>query len=332
MSISISNNKDDDETNTNNKDTDKNNDIINNAGNGEDNSDSSEYNDGSPVLKPLTKDELYFFDKELVPKGETAIIPMDVSLSSYGSGYINNSTGYTPDTAKLLAKQLKDTVDIEYLVSSNSPIVLILHTHATEAYSEDGDISYYDDGGEYARSKNTNENVVAVGRVLAEELNKQGIYTLHSETLHDAEQYKDSYARSEETIRAYLEKYPTIRFVIDLHRDAIVKSDGSIVRPVTLSEGEAAAQVMCVVGSDWGGDKCDGWENNLSLALKLREELNSVTENLCRPTYLRSSTYNQELAPYSLLLEIGSSGNSIEEAKKSAVLVAKALTKLIKEI
>ena len=281
---------------------------------------------------PLTKDKLYSFDYTLVPKGDTAIVPMDLSLSSYGAQYINNSTGYDPDTVKLLAADLKDTVDLEYLSSSGNPIVLILHTHATEGYSLDGAISYYDDGGEYARSSDINNNVVAVGKVLADELNKRGISTLHSTVLHDEKQYKDSYARSEETIRHYLEKYPTIRLVIDLHRDAIVRSGGELVRPVAIADGEAAAQIMCVVGSDFGGQACENWERNLSLALKLREALNSKNEGICRPPYLRSSTYNQELTPYSLLLEMGASGNSLEEAKRSAVLVSEALTKIIKQL
>lgn len=292
---------------------------------------SSDSNNENNTLPPSAKEDLYFFDRNLVPKGETAIIPMDLSLSSYGGEYINNSTGYSPDTAKLLAADLKDTVNIEYLASSGSPIVLIVHTHATEGYSEDGAISYLDSGGEYARSDDINNNVVAVGKVLADELNKVGISTIHSTVLHDAVQYKDSYARSEETIRQYLEKYPSIRLVIDLHRDAIVRSNGDIVRPVASSNGEAAAQIMCVVGSDWGGQKCPNWEGNLSLALKLREALNSKTEGICRPPYLKSSTYNQELAPYSLLLEMGASGNSLEEAKRSAKLVADALFDLINE-
>jgi stage II sporulation protein P len=283
-------------------------------------------------LPPSTKEELYFFDRDLVPKGETAIIPMDLSLSSYGSDYINNSTGYSPDTAKLLAADLKDNINIEYLASSGSPVVLIVHTHATEGYSKDGAISYLDTGGEYARSDDIKNNVVAVGKVLADELNKAGISTIHSTVLHDAVQYKDSYARSEETIRQYLEKYPSIRLVIDLHRDAIVRSNGDLVRPVAFSDGEAAAQVMCVVGSDWGGQKCSNWQGNLALALKLRETLNSKTEGICRPPYLKSSTYNQELSPYSLLLEMGASGNSLAEAKRSAKLVADALSGLIKEL
>lgn len=165
---------------------------------------------------------------------------------------------------------------------------------------------------------------------MAEKLTQNGIPTLHCTVMHDQLQYKNSYSRAEETIKQYLEKYPSIKLVIDLHRDAIIKSSGELVRPVTLVDSKPTAQVMCVVGSDWGGDECPSWENNLSLALKLRDSLNSKYGNLCRPTYLRSSTYNQEIAPYSLLLEVGACGNSLEEAQRAAELVATELIPLIK--
>ncbi len=279
---------------------------------------------------PPQKDNIYDFDYSAVPEGETAIIPMDLSLSSNGSAYIYNSTGYTPDLKALLAADFTTANKPSYISNTNSPLVLIVHTHGTESYSKDGAISYLDNGSEIARSENTSENVVAVGAVMAEILNKNGIPTLHCTIMHDRIQYKDSYARAEETIKQYLAKYPSIKLVIDLHRDAVIKSTGELVRPVTEVNAEATAQVMCVVGSDWGGDACPAWQNNLSLALKLRDSLNAKYVNLCRPTYLRASTYNQELAPYSLLLELGASGNSLAEAKRAAALVAQELLPLIK--
>ena len=176
------------------------------------------------------------------------------------------------------------------------------------------------------------ENVVAVGKIISEILNRNGIPTAHCTVMHDSIQYKDSYARAEETIKRYLEEFPSIKLVIDVHRDSIVRSDGDIVRPVTEIDGEAMAQVMCVVGSDWVGDTYDHWENNLSLALKLRELLNQEKSNLCRPVFLKGNTYNQEIAPYSLLLEVGSSGNSLTEACRSAEIIAEKLCILIKTL
>jgi len=275
---------------------------------------------------------LYDFDYSKVPDGETPIVPMDLSLSSNGSTYIHNSTGYSPDTKYLLASDFKRDDNTMYISNLTSPLVLIVHTHGTESYSPDGAISYLDNGSEIARSENTSENVVAVGAVMAEILEKNGIPTIHCTIMHDQIQYKDSYARAEATIKQYLKKYPSIKLVIDIHRDSVVKSSGELVRPVTSINSLPTAQVMCVVGSDWGGQSCPSWQNNLSLALKLRDALNKKYHNLCRPTYLRPSTYNQELAPYSLLLEIGASGNSIEEAKRAVALVSEELVPLIKKL
>jgi len=173
---------------------------------------------------------------------------------------------------------------------------------------------------------------VAIGKTVAEILNSKGIPTAHCTVMHDALQYKDSYARAEETIRKYLEEYPSIKLVIDIHRDSIVRSNGELIRPVAEYKGEAAAQLMCVVGSDWGGQECANWENNLSLALKLREKLNQECDNICRPTNLKPSTYNQEISKFSLLIEVGSSGNSLSEAQRSAALLGEKLCELMKEI
>ena len=268
----------------------------------------------------VDRDSLYEFDYTRVPAGETPIIPMDLSLSSYGAEYIHNSTGLDPNLHKLLEAELGYS-SLEYL-STTAPTVLIIHTHGTEAYSENGAISYKDDGGELARSENTDKNVVSVGKRLSEALRERGIYSVHCEIMHDYDGYRDAYARAEETIKNYLERYPTIMLVIDLHRDSIVRSDGELVRPVTVVDGNAAAQVMCVVGSSWGGEDNPRWEANLALALQFREYLNDKYENLCRPAYLKPSTYNQEIAPYSMLLEIGSAGNSIEEAYASCDAIA----------
>ena len=276
----------------------------------------------------MTLDKLYSFDYSKVPDGEIPIIPMDLSLSSYGSAYIHNSTGLAPDVNALLSAKLSYGNSFEYL-SASSPTVLIIHTHGTEAYSEDGLISYKDNGKEIARSSDPDKGVVAVGRELNKALRKRGILSVHCEIMHDESGYRDAYSRAEGTIKEYLERYPTIRLVIDLHRDSIVTSEGELVRPVTLVDEKEAAQIMCVVGSDWGGDDNDRWEANLALALQFRENINGKYDNVCRPVYLKSSTYNQELAPYSLLLEVGACGNSLEEALAVCDIMADAIQELL---
>ena len=119
------------------------------------------------------------------------------------------------------------------------------------------------------------------------------------------------------------------RLVIDVHRDSILTSKDQLVRPVTVVNGEAVAQVMCVVGSDAAGGSYGHWRDNLSLAVGLRNALNADYGNFCRPVYVKKSTYNQQYAPASLLLEIGSSGNTLAEARRAAALVADRIADML---
>ena len=248
------------------------------------------------------------------------ILPVDMSLLSHGKNFIYNDTKLSPDIAALSARRLA------WDYQSDVPLVLILHTHGSEAFMPEG-ASDYADEGEIARSYKSEENMIAVGRVFAQTLQARGIGVIHCEIAHDTESYRESYARSAETIRRYLEAYPTIRYVLDLHRDSLMQADGGLIRAVTSVDGDSCAQVMAVVGSGF-----DGWEDNMVLALQLREKLNGTYKHLGRPVCLRTSLYNQNLAPHALLLEIGTSGNSLSEAKKAAVLTAEALADIIKGI
>jgi stage II sporulation protein P len=215
-------------------------------------------------------------------------------------------------------------------VSDGDPVVLVLHTHSSEGYLPQG--CTYVEGcvGDATYTKNGEQNVISVGRVLVEVLNEKGITALHCTVMHDEPRLGGAYRRSAETVKRYLEQYPEIEYVIDLHRDSVTTADGKIVRSLGRSEdGEAVAQIMAVVGSDGNGTPCENWEGNLSLALRLRQLLNEGGGSICRPVTLRNSSYNQELSPYSLLLEIGTGGNSVKEAERAAKLVGEALVTLI---
>lgn len=280
----------------------------------------------------VTLEQLYAFDASRVPSGETAIIPYDLSLPSLGKTYIYNNTSYAPDVATLLYHGKLPTLESLGAEAnpSGAPVVLIVHTHGTEAYSPEGAVSY-DGVSELARSSDITENVVSVGAVMAEILNSRGISTLHCTVMHDKQSYRDSYSRSAETVKKYLEQYPTIKYVIDVHRDSVTNKDGALLRPVTVADGKAAAQVMCVVGSDEGGADYPNWQDNLSFALKLRDALNSRYSGISRPVCLRPSAYNQQYAPVSILLEVGASGNYLSEAQESARLCAEVLADIIKK-
>ncbi|MEE0968019.1 MAG: stage II sporulation protein P [Clostridia bacterium] len=257
------------------------------------------------------------------------IVSMDLAHSVSDKYYIGNETGYTPNVKALLSKESVIPTFSE-IKDNKEPLVLIMHTHGTEAYSEDGKDYYFDNGGELWRTHDKEKNVVAIGKLMAEILNREGINTLHCEIMHDKESYQDSYNRAAETIREYLVKYPTIEYVFDVHRDAILKSDGTLVKAVSDIDGRPTAQVMTVVGSNYKGANFSDWEDHLSLALKLKENLEKKGQDISRPVYLRGAAYNQQYTKGSLLLEIGTSGNTFEEARNAGELVALALADIIK--
>ena len=124
-------------------------------------------------------------------------------------------------------------------------------------------------------------------------------------------------------MESYLEQYPTIRVVLDVHRDALVGEDGTIYKPITTVNGEDSAQVMLVMGSHALYDH-PKWEENLSLAVKIQAEMNTLWPTLARPIGLRENRYNQQLTTGSLLVEVGSHGNTLQEALAAARMFARA--------
>lgn len=259
-----------------------------------------------------------------LPEGAIPILPMDLSYTSYGKSYLNNETDYSPDFEALLSHNVSCTV------GGNQPLVLILHTHTSESYLPKGTAHVSGAIGDLTYSENAEQGVLSVGETLAQTLNQNGIFAIHCSVSHDERGLSGSYQRAAETIRSYLERYPSIEYVIDLHRDSVTSQSGAIIRSEGKHGTESVAQVMAVVGSDRNGTEYEGgWEGNLALALQLRESLNANGNTVARPVSLRRSSYNQELAKYSLLLEIGTAANSPEEAKRAAVLVGEALADLI---
>jgi len=260
-----------------------------------------------------------------IPEGELRIVEYDFS----GTG-LSNETSYKPDLAKLLEMPLPfDSYPKVLNLTAESPEVLIIHTHGSEAYTDSGKVSYPADSG--MRSYDISENVVAVGSVIAERLNLLGVDTLHLTTMFDEESYYNSYNRSLEAVRSCLKQYPSIRYVIDVHRDAAADlKRGIAYKPVTVVDGQKCAQLMLVVGTDHSGASHPGWQDNLSIALKLNELLREVSDTLMRPINLRGASFNQQYSPGFLLLEAGSCGNTLDEAKRSGIHFADALAKLIK--
>lgn len=238
-----------------------------------------------------------------------------LSTTITSDSMLENDTGYNPDTEALL------DIGPGLTLPAEGYQILIIHTHATEAYTQAG-TDVYEESDEY-RTTDSLYSVVRVGEELAEALRAYGLNVLHDEGLYDYPSYTSSYVRSGEAIEEYLDAYPGIVLVIDLHRDALGEGD-TIYKTVTTAEGMQAAQIMFVMGSDENLEH-PYWETNLSLALTLHKTAESRFPQLMRPVYLCPYRYNQQLTPGSLLMEVGTAGNTLQEAITAVKLFADAV-------
>ena len=239
------------------------------------------------------------------------------------SVYLSNTTGVSIDISKEMSKPLEFKV-----TKSNQPQILIYHTHATEGYMNNEE-DYYTTSDE-PRTTDCEKNVVKVGEVIKEQLEMSGYSVIHDKTLHDYPGYTGSYGRSAETIKKTLEKYPSIKIIIDVHRDSISSGDNDKVAPVVEIEGKEAAQVMLVMGSQTGTiTDHPHWKQNLRLALKLQYLFETTYPQFARSLLLRSTKYNQNLSEGAFLIEVGSEANTLEQALYSAELVGKTLCCLL---
>lgn len=275
-----------------------------------------------------------------VSSGNHQIIMTDLSRNPGADILIDNKTSYTPNISAMLSSSCSvsgstfrenpaqvTVTETEgsmlYSVGNQSPTVLIIHTHGTECYSQNG--SSYSEAEIGFRSKDTNENMIAVGKKTAQTLSEHGISVLHCTIMHDAESYNNSYNYAAKTIKSLITKYPSISYVLDMHRDAIQYDDGSIARPTIKTDLGDTAQLMFVIGTDELGANHPNWEKNLSLAVRLQSALNSETANLVRPISLRGAAYNEQYTDGSILVEVGACGNTLAEAENAAVLLADTL-------
>ena len=243
--------------------------------------------------------------------------------TSYNNVYLKNSTDLNVDLKSLLK------ADLGYKIEKNDqPQVLILHTHATETFL-DSDRDYYTDK-DVARTTDQSRNMVAIGKIVADKLNGAGIKTIHDTTLHDYPSYNESYSRAAKTITGYLKKYPSIKIVIDLHRDAISPSGNEKVKVTAEIDGKKAAQIMLVMGSQSGNTKnFPNWQENLKLAVKLQQTVEVMYPSLARSLSLMPKNYNESLTTGSMLIEMGTDANSLEEVKYSAELLGNSLKSLL---
>ena len=242
-------------------------------------------------------------------------LPEILPTSASGGLTIKNATDYDVTPAQLLAD------GTELTLSADQPQILIIHTHSSEAYTMD-EVDRYDPS-DTLRTQDTHYNIIRVGDELTTALESYGLHVIHDRGIYDYPSYTGSYNRTGDAISAYLQQYPTLSMVIDLHRDAIGTGD-VIYKTVAENEGIAASQVMFVVGSNGSGLDHPNWQKNLRLAVYLQNAVCRMHPSLMRPIQLVNERYNQQLTNGSLILEVGSSGNTLQEALNAIRMFAEA--------
>ena len=249
-------------------------------------------------------------------------VPSQTVEPKSGSGFtVVNGVKIKNASDKLLDSEALSGSDFAARLQPDAPQVLIVHTHGSEAYTPPQGTTYSSTGN--YRTNDPAGSVVGVGDEVAAVLSGYGISVLHDRTLYDDPLYEGAYERAAEGIRAYLEKYPSLTFVLDIHRDAVQDSTGQQYKLVT-REDPHTAQISLIMGSNH-----EGWEENLKLAVALSQQATVLSPTIMRPITLRNSNYNQHLTSGSLLVEIGTAGNSPAEALKAGQILAEAFAKTV---
>ncbi len=239
-----------------------------------------------------------------------------------GGGQVRNLTDM-PDSELTALSRMRPDIRIS---ADGSPEVLIIHTHATECF-ESQDRDWYDSTVS-SRSTDPGKNMCAVGREIALKLTESGIGVIHDTTLHDYPSYNGAYDRSRITAAEILKEYPTIKTVLDIHRDAIER-DGVRIAPTTEINGRKAAQIMIICGCDDGTMGMPDFRENFKYACLLQSGFESRFPTLTRPVLFDHRHYNQDMTTGSLLIEIGSHANTLDEAEYSGQLVGEALAEIL---
>lgn len=234
---------------------------------------------------------------------------------------IKNETDYKIDTQSLLSEKPS------FKKTDGQPLVLIMHTHSSESYESNGEYETSDTD----RTQDANYNVIRVGDKLAEMLENKGISVIHDKTVHDYPSYTHSYKKSLETIERNLKEHPSIQIVFDVHRDALGDSENKVKFTADIN-GETAAQAMLVCGTNSMGLWFDNWEDNLRFAMQIQDRLERCYPGLARPVNIRRERFNLHATRGSVLIEVGTNGNTLDEALCCAKYLGDTIADVINDL
>lgn len=281
-----------------------------------------------------------------VPEDSAEAVPYPEAFDGWGGSITRMTYGYMNGTdyidlpeggqirnvtslsRELLSEECLKPYDFS-VTRSSEPQVLIMHTHETESF-EPYQRDFYDSSFS-SRTTDDSMNMAAVGEAIAEKLEAAGIGVIHDTTKHDYPSYNGSYDRSRETVAAILEEYPSIKVVLDIHRDAIERADGTRIAPAVEINGKSAAQLMIICGCDDGTMNMPDYMKNYHFAAALQQQFEKDYPGLTRPVLFDYRKYNQDMTTGSLLIEVGGHANSIDEAIYSGELIGDSLVNLFTE-
>lgn len=223
-------------------------------------------------------------------------------------------------------KEITEEILTPNMSLENNKDIIIFHTHTCESYTPSENFNY-EMTGSY-RTTDLNYSVSRVGDELSKYLTNYGYNVKHDKTYHDYPAYSGSYGRSLTTVQNILNKDSNAQIVIDLHRDA-VGSNANYAPSVKIGD-EVAAQMMFVIGTDGGGLEHLNWQQNLKFAVKMQEKANELYPGLFRPIIVRNSRYNQHLTKASVIIEVGATGNTMEECLVSMKYLSKIISEIVK--
>ncbi len=246
------------------------------------------------------------------------LTPAVLTAEDIGRVKLNNRTSVSVDVKSLMQKTLS------WELVSDAPTVLIYHTHGTESYTK---TENYTESSSY-RTRDNGYNLVSVGTAVTKRLQEAGVKVIHDTVPHDYPSYDGSYASSRKSVQQYLKEYPSIRLVLDLHRDAMTDSKGKQIQTTVNVGGEKAAQMMLVMGMQTGSVSLPNWKENMALAVKLQALLERHCPGIMRPLCIRAQRFNQDLSSGALLIEMGAAGNTRQQALKSADILCDAILEL----
>lgn len=249
--------------------------------------------------------------EEPAPETPDVILPTTIE----GGMVIRNETSYSIDLESMLRQGPSQ------VLPSEGPQILIIHTHGSESFTPEEDDEY--EPTDTYRTEDKKYNVIRLGDELAACYESYGLSVIHDREIYDYPSYTGSYGRSASAISSYLAQYPNIAIVIDLHRDAL-GSKGIVYKTVAESDGQISSQIMLLAGTGENGLEHPKWNENMKLALYLQSAVVNKYPSLARPIAVKKERYNQQLTTGSLILEVGSSGNTLNEALQAVRLFADA--------